>query len=402
MKNQKNTMPRRRFLKGLSATSAAIITNSLFNKQMAFAAQLKMAKTKSDNILIWVILRGAWDGLNVVTPYGDPYYYKHRPTLGIAADKLHKIDGLFGFNPALKEMHKLYQQNELLFAHAIASPYRSRSHFDGQKILENGTQKPGEATGWLNRLIAADKQHMAIAIDRALPLILQGNASVDSWYPNRLNEQQREAELLMEMFANSPELANNLTQALKIENMSMEMGADKDQSKNIKALTKQAANFLKSDLEDSPNIAALELGGWDTHAGQGAIKGRLANNLRNLERAILSLKQNLGDKWQKTVIIGCSEFGRTVAENGTGGTDHGTGSALLLAGGAINGGQIITDWPSLKPNSLYEGRDLFPTMDVRSVFKSVLLEHLQISEAAVADIFPNSEKIKPLGNIIRT
>ena len=397
----KYTQNRRHFLKSLSATSAALLANSAFNSQLAFAAQVKMAKTKSDNILIWLILRGAWDGLNVVAPYGDPHYYKQRPTLGITPDRLHKIDGLFGFNPALKELHQLYQKNELLFAHAVASPYRSRSHFDGQKILENGTLKTGETTGWLNRLIAADKQHKAIAIDRAMPLILQGNARADSWYPNKLNEQQREAELLMEMFANSPKLAQNLEQALKIEAMTMQMGADKDQGKNIKALTKQTAIFLKSDDKASPNIAALELGGWDTHANQGIMNGRLANNLRNLERAILSLKQNLGDKWQKTVIIGCSEFGRAVAENGTGGTDHGTGSALLLAGGAINGGQIITDWPSLKPSSLYEGRDLFPTMDVRSIFKTVLLAHLHISEAAVADIFPNSEKTQPLDNIIK-
>lgn len=397
-----NNLNRRHFLKTLSATSAALLANSAFNSQLAFAAQVKMAKTKSDNILIWIILRGAWDGLNVVAPHGDPHYYKQRPTLGISADKLLKTDGLFGFNPALKDLHQLYQQNQLLFAHAIASPYRSRSHFDGQKILENGTQKTGEATGWLNRLIAADKQHKAIAIERTLPLILQGSAPADSWYPNKLDEQQREAELLMQMFANSPTLAQNLEQALKIENMSMQMGDDKKQSKNIKALTKQTANFLKSDDENSPNIAALELSGWDTHAGQGAIKGRLANNLKSLESAILSLKQNLGDKWQKTVIIGCSEFGRTVAENGTGGTDHGTGSALLLAGGAINGGQIITDWPSLKPSSLYEGRDLFPTMDVRSIFKAILLEHLKIPESAVADIFPNSQKAQPLDNIIKT
>lgn len=190
MKNLKNMIDRRHFLKTLSVGGAALAANSVFNAPMAFAAQVKMAKTKSDNILIWIILRGAWDGLNVVVPYGDPFYYKNRPHLGIAANRLHKIDGLFGFNPALKQLHQLYKTNELLFAHAIASPYRSRSHFDGQKILENGTQLPGESTGWLNRLIDADKHHKAIAIDRAIPLILQGKARADDWYPNKLNVQE--------------------------------------------------------------------------------------------------------------------------------------------------------------------------------------------------------------------
>ena len=389
---------RRHFLKGLSNTSAALIAAGAFSPQFA------LAKTKSDNILIWIILRGAWDGLNVLVPYGEPNYYKFRPKLAIAAEKLHKIDGLFGFNPALGELHQLYKKNELLFAHAIASPYRSRSHFDGQKILENGTSRAGIRSGWLNRLIDVDKNHKAIAIEAGLPLILQGSAPADSWYPNKLNEKAHEVNLLQEMLANSPQLSRNLQQAMKIENMAMDMaiGGNKKATKNLENIIKQTASFLKSHNENSPNIAALELGGWDTHAGQGTINGRLATQLNNLERAILSLKKNLGSKWQKTIIIGCSEFGRTVKENGTSGTDHGTGSALLLAGGAVNGGQIISDWPSLKASSLYEGRDLYPSMDVRSVFKAVLLEHLQIGNSAVAHIFPDSDKILPLSNIIRT
>ncbi|MGL1920612.1 MAG: DUF1501 domain-containing protein [Hyphomicrobiales bacterium] len=393
---------RRTFVKGTAITGAAVLGGGLLASQYNFATQVKMVKTKSDNILIWVILRGAWDGLNVVVPYGDPHYYKQRPTLGIAAETLHKIDGLFGFNPAMGKLNELYKAKELLFAHAIASPYRSRSHFDGQKMLENGTVNASEPTGWLNRLIASDTQHKAIAIDRIIPLILQGQATADNWYPNSLNEQRHEAELLLEMLSNSPTLLKNLEQALKIEMMSDQMNTSKKAPRNIAAITQQTAKFLASDDENSPNIAALELGGWDTHASQGTKSGRMSNNLKNLQTAILSLKENLGEKWQKTVIIGCSEFGRTVAENGSGGTDHGTGSALLLAGGAINGGQIIADWPSLKPSSLYEERDLFPSMDVRSVFKAVLLEHLYISEAAVASIFPNSEKTAPLENIIRT
>ncbi|NRA86123.1 MAG: DUF1501 domain-containing protein [Rhizobiales bacterium] len=389
---------RRHFLKGMSATSAALLASG------AFTPQIALAKTKSDNILIWIILRGAWDGLNVLVPYGDPNYYKHRSSLAIAADKLHKADGLFGFNPALKELHQLYQKKELMFAHAVASPYRSRSHFDGQKILENGTGKAGIRSGWLNRLIDADKHHKAIAIDSGLPLILQGDAIADSWYPNKLNEQERETELLIEMLANNPSLSANLEQALKIEQMAMDMNlsGNKKQGKNITNITKQTASFLKDNGVNSPNIAALELGGWDTHASQGVLKGRLAAQLNILEKAILSFKKHLGTKWHKTIIIGCSEFGRTAKQNGTGGTDHGTGSALLLAGGAINGGQIIADWPELKQSSLYEGRDLYPPMDVRSVFKSILLEHLHITEAAVADIFPNSQNIKPHDGIVKS
>ena len=211
MKNSKTPISRRQILKALSASGAALVGTGLLHSKLALSAQLKMAKTKSDNILIWIILRGAWDGLNVVVPYGDPYYYQHRPTLGIEANELLKIDGLFGFNPALKQMHQMYKDRELSFAHAIASPYRSRSHFDGQKILENGTQKPNEPSGWLNRLIGIDKHHKAIAIDRVLPLILQGDAMTDSWYPNRLDEQQFETELLQEMLANNPSLSKSFS-----------------------------------------------------------------------------------------------------------------------------------------------------------------------------------------------
>ncbi|WP_061038165.1 DUF1501 domain-containing protein [Vibrio coralliirubri] len=354
------------------------------------------AKTASDNIFIWVSLRGAMDGLNVVVPHADPDYSNLRPNIGLKPEQLLKLDDFFGLHPSLKQCHQWYESNELSFVHACSTAYRERSHFDGQKILENGTSDPFNTVGWINRLLTlSSEKYDGIAIDSGLPLIMQGESTVASWYPNRLKTRDKQTELLEELFQSDQMLSSNFESVMKIDQLVGDQGV----GKQFKSLTGKTGDILSAD--NGPNIAALELGGWDTHANQGNINGRLSNQLKTLDVGLAALKASLGDRWQKTVIIVASEFGRTAKENGTKGTDHGTGNVMFVAGGALPslkgaGGKVIANWPGLSQSQLYEGRDLNPTIDMRSVIKGVLNQHLSIEVKQLNAIFPDSADIRPM------
>lgn len=344
------------------------------------------AKTGSDNIFIWVSLRGAMDGLNVVVPHADPDYSNLRPNIGLKPDQLLKLDDFFGLHPSLKQCHQWYESNELSFVHACSTAYRERSHFDGQKILENGASDPFNTVGWLNRLLTlSSEQYDGIAIDSGLPLIMQGESTVASWYPNRLKTRDKQTELLEELFQSDQMLSANFESVMKID----ELVGDQGVGKQFKSLMGKTGDILSAD--NGPNIAALELGGWDTHANQGNVNGRLSNQLKTLDVGLAALKASLGDRWQKTVIIAASEFGRTAKENGTKGTDHGTGNVMFVAGG-----KVIANWPGLSQSQLYEGRDLNPTTDMRSVIKGVLNQHLSVEVKQLNTIFPDSADISPM------
>ncbi|MGF1760720.1 DUF1501 domain-containing protein [Photobacterium sagamiensis] len=379
------TIDRRDFLKYLSALGLC-----------SAMPQAVFAKTSSPNIIIWITLRGAMDGLNVVVPYGDKNYLPIRKNIGIKEDEINKLDDFFGLHPALKNGYAWYMQGEMAFIHACATPYRQRSHFDGQKVLENGTVDPLNKDGWLNRVLKIDKQASSIAIDSGLPLILQGEVPSSSWYPHKLKIKEQQATLLEEMYQADSALAMNFEEAMRIE----KIADQKSPSKQFKALAKQAGSFCTSP--NGPNIAVLELGGWDTHAGQGGISGRLANQLKTLDTGLATLKTELGDAWSRTVIVAASEFGRTAAENGTKGTDHGTANALMLAGGAVKGRRVISQWPGLAPENLFQGRDLLPTIDMRSVIKGVLNQHIGISQNNLAMVFPDSESVPMTADLIKT
>ncbi|NVN80668.1 MULTISPECIES: DUF1501 domain-containing protein [unclassified Vibrio] len=361
------------------------------------------AKTRSDNIFIWISLRGAMDGLNVVVPYADPDYLSLRPSIGLKQSQLLRLDSFFGLHPSLKNCHQWYESKELSFVHACSTPYRERSHFDGQKILENGTSDPYNKEGWLNRLLAlSSEQYDGIAIDSGLPLIMQGKSTVASWYPNRLKTRDKQTELLEELFQSDQMLSSNFESVMKID----ELVGDQGVGKQFKSLMSKTGDILSADK--GPNIAALELGGWDTHANQGSVNGRLSNQLKTLDAGLAALKASLGARWNNTVIIAASEFGRTAKENGTKGTDHGTGNVMLIAGGAMaskasntsssgaSGGRVIANWPGLSQENLYQGRDLKPTTDMRGVIKGVLNQHLSIEQKQLDTIFPDSEMVKPL------
>ncbi|MEZ9865664.1 DUF1501 domain-containing protein [Vibrio sp. 10N.261.51.A4] len=354
------------------------------------------AKTGSDNIFIWVSLRGAMDGLNVVVPHADPDYSNLRPNIGLKPEQLVKLDDFFGLHPSLKQCHQWYESNELSFVHACSTAYRERSHFDGQKILENGTSDPFNTVGWINRLLTlSSEKYDGIAIDSGLPLIMQGESTVASWYPNRLKTRDKQTELLEELFQSDQMLSSNFESVMKIDQLVGDQGV----GKQFKSLMGKTGDILSAD--NGPNIAALELGGWDTHANQGNVNGRLSNQLKTLDVGLAALKASLGERWQKTVIIAASEFGRTAKENGTKGTDHGTGNVMFVAGGTMPslkgaGGKVIANWPGLSQSQLYEGRDLNPTIDMRSVIKGVLNRHLSIEVKQLNAIFPDSADIRPM------
>lgn len=374
------------------------------------------AQAGRDPRFVLVILRGGMDGLSAVPPYGDPGYTNRRGGLrlpGPGGGSL-KLDGMFALHPSLASLHGFYQRGELAVLHAMATPYRARSHFDGQDLLENGTARPqGARDGWLNRALIpldnrGDRDGYAIAVAGSTPLVLRGGAKTTSWAPSAMPAGDEDTlARISALYERDPLLGPALASAMATSEMASEVmqGGDRGRRRGNPArqfaqLCQAAGRFL-SDPE-GPRVAVLELGGWDTHANQGTETGRLANNLTALDGGLAKLAETLETAWPQTVVAVVTEFGRTVAENGTRGTDHGTAGAGFVLGGSVAGGQVAADWPGLGPGDLHEGRDLRPTLDMRSVFKEILAEHLGVAPAAIdRDIFPDSAEIAPLSGLIR-
>lgn len=372
--------------------------------------RLALATAGTDARFVLVVLRGALDGLALIPPYGDAHYRQQRGELaldppGDAGGAL-DLDGFFGLHPSLPFLHSRYAAKEALVAHAVASPYRSRSHFDGQDLLENGGERIGVVRdGWLNRALGAGR-HDAIAIAGNPPLVLRGAHPVASWAPSRLPDAD-EATIarLRALYADDEFFASRLEQALAAQAVATGLGDGAQRRRGNEArqfigLMAAAAKFLVTP--NGPRIAVLELGGWDTHANQGAADGALANRLAALDEGLERLHAGLGSAWQDTATIIVTEFGRTVRVNGTRGTDHGTATAALLLGGRVNGGRVVADWPGLADRDLHAGRDLEPTTDLRALFKGVLAEHLAMpAEFVEQSVFPDSARVRPLKNLLR-
>ncbi len=393
-------LDRRRFLTG--STQLAML---------AGFPGLVLPQAAGDARLVLIILRGGLDGLAAVVPYGESRYRGLRGDLAVDSpgqtNGLLKLDGLFGLHPSLGTMHEFYRAGELAVVHAVATPYRERSHFDGQNVLENGSDSAGGLRdGWLNRAIGRGAAPVgAIALSQNIPLVLRGEVSVTSWAPSRLPETDADTYArVAELYAHDPHLGGRLQEALKARVIAAEMGGARDGrafggQAQLGPLVAAAGRFLSAP--DGPRIAVLEAAGWDTHANQGAGQGILANRLGGLDAGLATLKRELGVYWQNSVVVIATEFGRTVAVNGTRGTDHGTGGCAFIAGGALRGGRVITDWPGLAQRDLYEGRDLKPTIDLRAVFKGILIEHLGAEIAQLnRDVFPDSAHIAPLEGLI--
>ena len=371
---------------------------------LAFAGRVAAQTNGPANKLVVVIARGAMDGLSVTVPYGDPNYVPLRAGLAIAAPgeangALALGEG-FGLHPALAGLHDLYGAGQMRFAPAVALPVRIRSHFDAQDVLENGGEGLRQQTdGWLNRAITAagGAALKGLSIGAQTPLILRGDAPVSSWAPGgQVRGGDRIASLLQDLYVEDPMLGQNLARGLATEEL-VGQGQNMDgedgrlRRNDVLGLGRAVARLMNG--AEGVDIVAVSLDGWDTHAGQRA---QLQTRLTGLDQLVTGLKDGLGETWSRTAVIVATEFGRTARANGTQGTDHGTGSSLLLAGGAVKRGGPIGDWPTLADNRLFENRDLAPTMDIRSVFKGVLRDHMGVDRAALdARVFPGSAAEAP-------
>ena len=381
-------LPRRHFLRFAAAGAGAILVGP----------HMALATVPGDRRFVFIIQRGAADGLNIVVPYGDPDYVGLRRELAIDPATAIKLDGHFALNPALPEIARMYGAGQALFVHATASPYRDRSHFDGQNVLETGGTAPyAQKDGWLNRLVGLmpRTRDEAIAFAPTLPPALRGSADVTSFAPSSL--PQPSDDLLARvgrMYQADPQLHGMWDAALEARGMA----AGQAPGQKPEDLGRLAASFLAKP--DGPRIAMLETGGWDTHTGQ---QFRLTAQLKALDAMVAALRDNLGPAWDQTVVLVATEFGRTAAVNGTGGTDHGTASAAMLLGGAVKGGRVLADWPGLAETRLYEERDLRPTIGLDAVIAGAAAESFGLEpEKVTRALFPSASFGRPAEGLIRT
>ena len=358
---------------------------------------VSFANAPTDNRLVFVLLRGAMDGLHAVVPVGDPAYAATRGKLAYKRSDLSMIDGTFGLAPGLSELMPDMKAGELLAIQGVAIPYRTRSHFDAQSILETGMDKPvGSASGWLNRTMAAlgGQTGLGIAVGGGLPQSLHGDVSVSTWAPGRGQAgTENFADVLAQLYQNDRDLNDPYMAAQMLQEQAMEMDMDtrgRQGAAQVNQLFSTTAKFLSAP--DGPRIAAMEFSGWDTHANQGLKGGTLDRQLATLARGLRTLKSGLSKSdWNKTVVVVATEFGRTAAANGNNGTDHGTAGAMLLYGGAVRGGRVLADWPGLAKAQLFEGRDLRPTLDTRQVLKGLLANHYDLTSRVLdTEVFPDS------------
>jgi uncharacterized protein (DUF1501 family) len=437
-------MKRREFL-----TAGALATGgALLSSRVTFAGIANGRKPR----LVFVVLRGALDGLASVPACGDPGYAAQRGDLALGKPGTDggalPLDGFFGLHPSLTFMQQSYAASELIVFHAVASPYRDRSHFDGQNVLETGYPQPHAVqTGWLNRALAAMPAGLALQKERGIsiaptaPLVMRGPAAVTSWSPSHLAPLDDDTlQRISDLYSHDPQLAQKLAEALAAEaivdektggmanamdggeagsgaadgdsmmasDAAPDRGGDRRQllarrgkpGAQYAEVVQAAAKFLRR--EDGPQVAVFDTTGWDTHFNEGGPKGQLASRLAALDAALGGLKAGLGPVWSDTAVLLATEFGRTVAENGTRGTDHGTATAAYLIGGAVKGGRVVTDWPGLSGRGLYQDRDLKPTLDLRAVMKGLLADQLDVPDRALeGSIFPESSQARPLRGLLR-
>ncbi len=378
------------------------------------ASPVLFAQAATERRFIFIIQRGAADGLNTVIPYAEPAYASARGALAIDAGTALKLDGSFALHPALTKLRDLYSAEQASFFHAVASSYRERSHFDGQNVLETGGAAPYQLKdGWMNRLLGLLPRtgKAAMAFTPAVPLALQGAVDVTTYAPSALPQANDDLmQRVEQLYAQDAQLHAIWSSALEARDMAtggaggmggmggmggVGTGAGRQEAS---ALGKMAAGFLAR--ADGPRIAMIETGGWDTHSGQNA---RLASQLKSLDQLISGLREGLAAAWDHTVILVATEFGRTVAANGTGGTDHGTAGAAMLLGGAVQGGRVLADWPGLKPSNLHEGRDLKPTLALDALIASTCAQSFQLDpERTAKALFPNAAPVRSALKLLRS
>jgi uncharacterized protein (DUF1501 family) len=398
----------------LKTSRRALLLGGASFTAWAYLPKFAGAAESRDPRLIVIILRGALDGLATVAPLGDPDYAGLHGSIALTTDGPHpalQLDWFFALHPAMPEFARMYRDKHAAVVHAVATPYRDRSHFDGQDVLESGLAGPGRVqSGWLNRALEVlppgQRVTSGLAVGPTTPLVLRGAAPTVGWAPVAIPTAADDTAMrLLELYKHrDPALASALTQGLQLDKIAMQGDEMKPKPGgsaigSMRLAARGAAKLMAAD--DGPRIAALAFDGWDTHANEGGAVGRLAQLLSGLDGALAEFETGLGASWRDTVIVVATEFGRTAKINGTQGTDHGTGTVALLAGGAVNGGRVIADWPGLKPTNLYEARDLGPTTDLRAIVKGVLRDHLGLSERVLADrVFPDSALVRPTQGLV--
>ncbi len=388
----------------------------------AWAHLPKLARAEGrDPRFLTIILRGALDGLATVAPVGDPDWLALRGENALTLDgktPALKLDDFFALNPAMPNLHGMFAAKQAIIVHASATPYRDRSHFDGQDLLESGLPSPGASgSGWLNRALTGlasagridPRGSRVFAVGPVTPLVVRGPAPVLSWSPQRaMPANEDTVQRLLALYRDcDAKLASVLDDNAKLlAGIAQPGGGQKPGAPGpgqVRAYFAEAAGTAAKFLAqpDGPRVGALALDGWDTHFNEGIAQGRLSQLLGALDGAVAAIRTNMGAAWRETVVALATEFGRTARINGTEGTDHGTATVALLVGGALNGGRVIADWPGLKPADLYQNRDLKPTTDLRAVLKGVLRDHLRAEEKVLAQtVFPGSDAVKPASGLL--
>jgi uncharacterized protein (DUF1501 family) len=369
-------------------------------------ASLALASAATDRRFVVVILRGAMDGVAVVAPYGDPSFASLRPDAPKAGpDGLLDLGGFYGLHPALTNLHAMYSSGEFLPVHAVAGPTRVRSHFEAQDCLESGADHR-MTSGWLNRVVAAlppapeRVEGEALAVGVAVPLLLRGPSVVANWAPHAMTVPQPDLYArIAALNAADPVTGPAIAEGLRARGFSEAVLSGESPTPRryaFPALSGAAGRMLAAT--DGPRIAALELDGWDTHTAQAQ---RLTGPLRQLDTGLAALKGSLGAAWRQTAVLVMTEFGRTARMNGTGGTDHGTATAAFVLGGSVDGGRVLATWPGLGADKLFEGRDLAPTTDLRSIAKGLIMQQFGLTSSALARVFPDSAEASTTAGLLR-
>lgn len=385
---------RRHFLKNMCAGGIA-----------TFGAPIvRFAQVPEPGNLVFVLLRGGFDGLAALVPIDDPSYASARGAMAFDAEALVPLHSGFGLAPGLSAFREFWDNDELVALHGMAIPFRTRSHFDGQAVLETGIDSPdGSAEGWLNRLLQVmEGERSGIAVAAGMPRSLYGSFQASTWSPAQLGAVDDSfIERLHLLYRSDPRLYNRFEAAVQQRGVSTDMGMEQGRGRQNRAepILRAAAKLLRQST--GPNVAAVEFSGWDTHANQGLGGGPLDRLLEQLATGVVAFKDEMGEQWGSTTVVVMTEFGRTVRPNGTRGTDHGTAGAGFLIGPRVARSQVVTDWPGLSDRNLYEGRDLRPTLDTRAVLKGAIAGTFDLTARQIERVFPDSTEARGMFELMR-